>query len=79
MVHRSEVAYCPECDAKVNMKAPKLGQIIICRACDTKLEVIDLNPLELDWAFEDRDDDDIDDLDLNLDYDDDELLSMNDD
>ncbi|MEJ2749472.1 MAG: hypothetical protein P8183_16445 [Anaerolineae bacterium] len=69
MAHRSDVAYCPECDAKINVKSPKLGQIVTCRVCDTRLEVVDLKPLELDWAFED-DFDDMDDLDL--DYDDEE-------
>lgn len=67
MVHNSDVAYCPECDAKINVKSPKLGQIVTCRVCDTRLEVVDLKPLELDWAFED----DLDDLvDLDFDYDD---------
>lgn len=66
MVHNSDVAYCPECDAKINVKSPKLGQIVTCRVCDTRLEVVDLKPLELDWAFED-DFDDLDDLDFNYD------------
>jgi lysine biosynthesis protein LysW len=67
MVPNSDVAYCPECDAKINVKSPKLAQIVTCRVCDTRLEVVDLKPLELDWAFED----DLDDLvDLDFDYDD---------
>jgi lysine biosynthesis protein LysW len=67
MAHNSDVAYCPECDAKINVKSPKLGQIVTCRVCDTRLEVVDLKPLELDWAFED----DLDDMDgLDFDYDD---------
>ena len=74
MAHRSEVSFCPECVAKVSVKSPKLGQIAVCRVCDTRLEVVDLNPLELDWAFEDSDDDFFDDLDLNLDYDDDDVV-----
>ena len=57
MAHKSDVAYCPECDAKLNIKSPKLGQIVSCRVCDTRLEVVDLKPLELDWAFEDEFDD----------------------
>ncbi len=63
MAHKSDVAYCPECDSKINVKSPKLGQIVSCRVCDTRLEVVDLKPLELDWAFED-DFDDLDDLDF---------------
>jgi lysine biosynthesis protein LysW len=47
-------AYCPECNAKVTLrKRPRLGQIVTCRQCDTRLEVIDVMPLEFDWAFED--------------------------
>ena len=57
MAHKSDVAYCPECDAKLNIKSPKLGQIVSCRVCDTRLEVVDLKPLELDGAFEDEFDD----------------------
>jgi lysine biosynthesis protein LysW len=63
MAQKSDVAYCPECDAKINVKSPKLGQIVSCRVCDTRLEIVDLKPLELDWAFED-DFDDLDDLDF---------------
>ena len=63
MAHKSDVAHCPECDAKINVKSPKLGQIVSCRVCDTRLEVVDLKPLELDWAF----DDDFDDLDFEAD------------
>lgn len=74
MAQKSDVAYCPECDAKINIKSPKLGQIVSCRVCDTRLEVVDLKPLELDWAFEDDFDDldDLDDLDFEDDVEDDE-------
>ncbi len=62
MASRSDVGYCPECDAKITVKSPKLGQIVVCRVCDTRLEVIDTRPLDLDWAFEDDLDDEFDDL-----------------
>jgi lysine biosynthesis protein LysW len=59
-------AYCPECDAEVGLGNPvKPGKRITCQSCGAYLEVIDTNPVELDWAF----DDDIDDDDL---YDDDD-------
>ncbi len=65
MAHKSDVAYCPECDAKVNVKSPRVGQIVTCRHCDTRLEIVDLKPLELDWTFEDDFDDfDFEDEDL---------------
>jgi lysine biosynthesis protein LysW len=73
-----KTAYCPECNGKVTLKKrPRLGQVVTCRHCDTRLEVIEVMPLELDWAFEDssyedeRDTFDYDFADLTLDeYDD---------
>lgn len=51
---KSDIAFCPECDAKVSIKGkPRLGQTIVCKACGTTLEIVDTAPLELDWAFED--------------------------
>ncbi len=70
MMKKSDIGYCPECDAKVSAKSPKLGQIIICRSCDTRLEVIDLHPLELDWAFDDDLDDEFDELEFAVDAED---------
>jgi len=61
------MGYCPECNSKISVKTPKIGQIFICRACDTRLEVIDINPLELDWAFEDDLDDTFDEMDFDFD------------
>lgn len=72
-------AICPECDVVFELIAPHLGQLVDCPACDQPLEVIGLNPLELDWAdteddfdFElDEDEDfELDDEDLDLDDDD---------
>ena len=33
-----------------------MGQRLRCPSCDTEIEVIDVNPVELDWAYEDEDD-----------------------
>lgn len=70
------VADCPECAAPVRFeRMPKMGQILACNACGTHLEVIDLEPIELDWpidSFEDDDDYDYDDGDYDDDYDDDD-------
>jgi len=43
-----------------------MGQKVKCRSCDAELEVVWLEPLELDWAydedeFEDEYDDDYED------------------
>lgn len=43
---------CPECSAVVDLGIhPSAGQRITCAACQTRLEVITAEPLELDWAF----------------------------
>jgi lysine biosynthesis protein LysW len=47
------VGVCPECDAQVSLGAnPGLGQRAECPNCRARLTVINLNPLDLDWAFE---------------------------
>lgn len=53
MTAKKEFGYCPECDSRIRLRSPRLGQRIQCRECGTALEVVDLTPLELDWAFED--------------------------
>ena len=46
-------AFCPDCDALVNVgPRPKEGQRVTCQNCGTTLEVISLQPLELDWVYE---------------------------
>lgn len=72
------VAPCPECGAKIRFQSqPYLGDNIVCPECSEKLEVVGLNPLELDWLYmdyeeEDWDDDDDDDSDDFDDFDDDD-------
>jgi len=59
-------AYCPDCDGKIVMNPhAKLGQKIACPHCEAELEIISVEPLELDWAYDWSWDDDED-------YDDDE-------
>jgi transcription initiation factor IIE alpha subunit len=46
-------AYCPDCEETVSFRArPKLGQRFSCPSCASELEVINLSPLELDWAYD---------------------------
>lgn len=52
MASKKEIAYCPDCDATLRLKSVRLGQQITCRECGTMLEVVELNPVELDWAFD---------------------------
>ncbi len=47
------VARCVECYSRVHFdKEPDLGQVVVCRECGTRLEVVYLNPIELDWMEE---------------------------
>ena len=53
-------SYCPSCDAVISMNNPREGATVTCRECDTKLEVISIDPFEVDFPIdfdEDSDDD----------------------
>jgi alpha-aminoadipate carrier protein LysW len=60
------VGTCPDCDAEVHvdLDADK-GDKITCDECATELEVVGLDPVELDIAEDDDDElgDDLDDED----------------
>jgi lysine biosynthesis protein LysW len=59
-------AECPHCEQTVNLSGESwLGKRVRCPHCGEELEVIELNPVELDFAFDEDDEDDEDD-----DYDD---------
>ncbi|HOC20724.1 MAG: hypothetical protein GYA30_09965 [Chloroflexi bacterium] len=56
-------AVCPSCGETIKVTGQvKIGRYITCPICDEMLEIIDVNPIELDWAFYD-DEDNEDDLD----------------
>lgn len=45
-------AFCLYCDQPVSLGSrPMEGQVITCSNCGVQLEVLSLDPLELDWAF----------------------------
>jgi len=47
---------CPSCAENITFqKSPRLGQILRCQFCDSELEVIDLDPVTLDWPYEEED------------------------
>jgi lysine biosynthesis protein LysW len=50
----ASTAFCPECHRKVEIDDPTLGQFITCPHCQTELEIIYLDPLQLDWIEEDE-------------------------
>ncbi len=48
-----KAAFCPECEGEFRIGPQiKVGQRITCPHCDAELEIIHLNPLELDWAYD---------------------------
>ena len=48
----AQMARCPECGNPVQLsKNAKLGAFTTCSECDCLLEVISLNPPELDYAL----------------------------
>ena len=55
---------CPECEADVHVDTDTdKGDVVTCEECSSKLEVVGLDPVELDMVDEDSDDDDDDDED----------------
>jgi len=55
-------AECPQCGNEVSIGTqPKLGKMVTCKECGAELEVVWLDPLELDWPI---DVDEFDDEDL---------------
>jgi alpha-aminoadipate carrier protein LysW len=53
---------CPECDADVHVDTDAdKGDIISCEECGTDLELVGLDPVELDIVEEDYDEDEDED------------------
>ena len=45
--------FCLDCDRAIDLGYnPRVGQRVICPRCETKLEIINLDPLELDWVYD---------------------------
>jgi len=52
----SSTAICPSCGEEIRLRSQaKIGQQLNCPFCDAELEVIELDPIELDWAFYEED------------------------
>lgn len=61
------LATCPECDADIHVDEDMdKGDVVHCDECEANLEVVGLDPVELDVAS--SDDDDYDDDDDDDDY-----------
>ncbi len=56
-------AECPQCGKDIAVGShPTIGKIFQCEGCGAELEVVWLEPVELDWPLIDDDDDDFDDF-----------------
>ena len=56
--------YCPDCGERITFNPhAKLGMKITCLECDSELEVISVDPLEVDWVYDYSWDEDEDDKD----------------
>lgn len=63
------VAICPSCGEDVRISGrPKIGQKVTCPHCEDYLEVIEIDPVELDWDADDDWDDDWDEDEEDEDY-----------
>ena len=52
-------ATCPECEESVHVETDtEKGDIVACEECGTELQVVGLDPVELDIAEDDAEDDD---------------------
>ncbi len=64
-----EVTNCIGCDAEIRLRqSPKIGALVTCAECGAELEVVWLDPLELDWPFIDDYDEDEEVMSLYDDY-----------
>jgi lysine biosynthesis protein LysW len=55
-------AACPGCDQNIFLRrTPKMGDMVYCDNCEADLEVVGLNPIELDWPWEEDEDEFVDD------------------
>lgn len=56
------LAACPECDAEIHVDEDvDKGETVHCEECDVTLEVVGLDPIELDLAQSTEEDDDKED------------------
>ena len=45
-------AYCPSCNAMINVENPENGAMIVCRECRQELEIISTRPFEVDFPLD---------------------------
>ena len=50
------MANCPECEAELKLEDVEKSEIVTCADCGADLEVVGLDPVELDLAPEEEED-----------------------
>ena len=57
MSREGTVAHCPECEAELELEDDvEKGEIVTCSDCGVDLEVVGMDPVELDLAPEEEED-----------------------
>lgn len=51
------MAFCPECEAAIDVEDENIeeGQTLDCPECGAELEIVNINPIELDVVAGDED------------------------
>jgi len=53
---REVIIECIDCGSKYTLKGRiELGQEVVCPECETWMEVVSLDPIEVDWIYEEPD------------------------
>jgi lysine biosynthesis protein LysW len=51
------IGYCPDCDSEIDVgRKPRIGSRVTCPECGFVSEIIDIDPVELDWPYDYEDD-----------------------
>jgi len=52
MITDTAATRCPDCGQQIELwPLLKVGEELICPHCEANLEVVNLDPVELDWAY----------------------------
>jgi len=68
------MALCPQCESDLDIDADAIeeGEIVVCYECDSRYEIVSVDPMELSLLEEDDDEDEEEDSDSDDDDDDDD-------
>ena len=63
------LAECISCGSEIKIsRQPRMGLQVTCPECDAELEVVWLDPVELDWPFDEEGFDEDEEYDFEEDY-----------